>query len=469
MVSGGKYWTTGTILLLLYGLIKEFRPSVPYLNLYLINASNANLTDEIVSGQVYPYWTYSYLIMLVPVMLLTDWVAYKPIIVSEAAALSCVWALLLWGRTIFHMQLMQVLFGWSTAAEVAYFSYIYVAVPTAAYQRVTSWARMATLIGKCGGYFVGQICMSLHLPDALKLVNYISFGAVTLAAAVAILTPAMTPPKNSSRETSDDRTPSISSSHDRDRPKCNQYFGDIRNNLKEAYCNRQVLKWSMWWAMSTCLWVQVLNYTQVLWSEIDILAKTNNGDASGILLSQEYNGLTESINQLLGALAAYVVQYMKVDWAMYGEISLAILCSIQAVCLLVSSQSANLFTSYVLYVTYCILYQIGITMATFNVAKSIKSSSNGLIFGANMFLAMILQSVLTFIVTDANGLYLPVFTQFHTYAGLQGFLCFIFLLMGIYTLCSQARRSSVQISLDIGESSSSVGQRLKTGSNDSEN
>lgn len=77
----------GTCLLLAYGFMKEFRPVVPYLSLYLLNASHANLTDEQLNMNVYPISTYSYMFLLIPAMLVTDWSRYKPVIVTESLAL----------------------------------------------------------------------------------------------------------------------------------------------------------------------------------------------------------------------------------------------------------------------------------------------------------------------------------------------------------------------------------------------
>lgn len=47
----------------------------------------------------------------VPTFFLTDILRYKPIIVVEAFSLFATWALLVWGKTVWHMQIMQISFG----------------------------------------------------------------------------------------------------------------------------------------------------------------------------------------------------------------------------------------------------------------------------------------------------------------------------------------------------------------------
>ena len=61
-----------------------------------------------VNSEVYPYWTYSYLVSVFFVFLLTDLVRYKPVILLESVAYLTTRILLIWGTTIASMQWMQV-------------------------------------------------------------------------------------------------------------------------------------------------------------------------------------------------------------------------------------------------------------------------------------------------------------------------------------------------------------------------
>lgn len=69
--------------------------------------------------------TYSYLSVLVPVFLLTDWLRYKPVVVLQGVALFITTAMIRWLASVPSMQVMQFFYGVVTASEVAYFSYIY--------------------------------------------------------------------------------------------------------------------------------------------------------------------------------------------------------------------------------------------------------------------------------------------------------------------------------------------------------
>ena len=135
-----KEWLWTTLLLCLYGFLKELRPSEPFITEYLIEPKWVNITLEEVRCiltmncqsciytkiqlvntnfltffrlsnkylqayyDVYPVWTYSYLAVLVVVFLLTDFLRYKAVIVFEGFAYVATWCLLIFGEGVPLMQ-----------------------------------------------------------------------------------------------------------------------------------------------------------------------------------------------------------------------------------------------------------------------------------------------------------------------------------------------------------------------------
>uniref|UniRef100_A0A7E4VAF0 Protein ECM7 n=1 Tax=Panagrellus redivivus TaxID=6233 RepID=A0A7E4VAF0_PANRE len=86
------------------------------------------------------------------------------------------------------------------------------------------------------------------------------------------------------------------------------------------------------------------------------------------------------------------------------------------------------------YVGYRSFYQVMITIAQWNIAKKMVCDSYGLVFGVNSFIALILQSLLTRIVTDSRGLGLQVKEAFLVYACLHAIISIIFLSVVIYNI-----------------------------------
>ncbi|VDO52123.1 unnamed protein product [Brugia timori] len=58
------HWKLIIVLVSAFGIIKEFRPATPFLTPYLISAPK-NFTNVQLYSEIYPFWTYSYLVALV--------------------------------------------------------------------------------------------------------------------------------------------------------------------------------------------------------------------------------------------------------------------------------------------------------------------------------------------------------------------------------------------------------------------
>ena len=163
---------TITVIVCSIGFFNNLRPSEAYLTSYLTGHWK-NLTDDQVDNEIYPWWTYSTLIWIVPVFLLADFLRYKPILVLSAGAFISTWALLLWAQGVPAMKLMQVTFGFTTAGDVVYYSYLFSIVSEQNYGRVSSFTRASVLIGK----FVAYLWTNYGIDRETRLfsVEYIFF------------------------------------------------------------------------------------------------------------------------------------------------------------------------------------------------------------------------------------------------------------------------------------------------------
>lgn len=133
-------------------------------------------------------WTYSYLAVLVPVFLLTDWLRYKPVVVFQCTALLVTTAMLLWLKGVPEMQAVQFTYGVVTSCDVAYFTYIYSMVELKHYLKATSYCRTAQLLGYTVGSVLGQVLVSFEL---LSYKNILVFTLVitSIAWITSILLP----------------------------------------------------------------------------------------------------------------------------------------------------------------------------------------------------------------------------------------------------------------------------------------
>lgn len=446
------HWKATTVLICLYGIVKEFRPATPFLTPYLVSPFK-NFTEVQLYSQIYPFWTYSYLIALIPIFFLTDMLRYKPIVMLEATCLCGTWALLVWGTTVWQMQIMQIIFGISSAAEIAYYSYMYAVVDQKQYRRITSYIRSAALVGKFFAFGLAQVLVSTGKGSYL-LLNQISFGAVCLILFIAIILPPI-PSKIIANKVQTERSGTegrgyrdqkeyeeTESNASEERvaletrpPTIDQgivaYFRAIWHHFKIFKQNKIVLKWSIWWALTSCGIFQVYNYVQTLWSTmqtVDIDAK---------------NGITECANTLIGALLTFLVQYLKINWVKRGEAVLFVTSTAAAALIFLLSQTTSIILAYILYVAIASIYHMLITAASANIASQLDSASYGLVFGWNTFLALVMQTILTFAVADEHGLALDIRSQFVVYGCYFALVAIVFMGILIWKLVKYLQRRNV--------------------------
>ncbi|KAH0624031.1 hypothetical protein JD844_007322 [Phrynosoma platyrhinos] len=427
MQSSG--WIFPTSVLCIYGFFSMMKPSEPFLVPYL--AGPENLTIDEVTQHVLPVWTYSYLTLLFPVFLLTDYVRYKPVIILQGISFIVTWLLLLFAHGLSAMQLVEFFYGLVTATEVAYYAYIYSMVSAEHYQKVTGYCRSVTLVASTMGFLLGQLLVSL------AYVSYFYLNAITLASvSVAFLSSFFLPMPQKSMffhrksytadSTGSDKDPSnvssqpnyqqdkditVPSANSKNLPEHQLLTIQRHNNflavllqlcgdLKECYSTKKLLYWSVWWALATAGYNQILNYIQALW---DAKAPSRTSDI--------YNGGVEAIATFLSSVTSLTVGFVKMNWDLTGELALGIFSALDAGSLFLMHFTSNIWVCYAGYLVFKACYMLLITIATFQIAASLSMERYALMFGFNNFIALLIQTIVTVIVVDSKGLGLDIETQ----------------------------------------------------------
>ncbi|XP_052067232.1 thiamine transporter 1-like [Mytilus californianus] len=430
------HWKVLTFLVCLFGFLKEFRPSEAYMSAYLTGPWK-NLTVEEINNEIYPIWTYAYLLWLVPVFLLTDYVRYQPMLVLEGATYIATWSILLWAQGALAFKFMEVCYGLITATDIAYYSYLFAMVSNEQYKIITSFTRAALLIGRCSAYLTGQLLVSFNLMD-YKQLNIISMVSVSLAfiLAVTLRRPSHSDIFHSRKHdenkdvTNKELDNNIGFSAIQESPNVQKSTFKrgilfLWNELKTAYSDKSVIAWSVWWAFASCGHGQVRNYIQNLWEVI------TPEDQKGTI----YNGAVEAFGTLISFIGVLVFGFLPVNWSRPGlsETIMAIVCVLNTAGLIVMGQSTNIWVSYALYSGFRATYHAVITLATLQIAQSLTKQRYGFVFGVNTFMALVVETLLTVIVVDKVGLGVDVQTQFTVYGGYFGVIGCLFLAVAFYT------------------------------------
>lgn len=450
-------WIYPTALLSLYGFFANCRVAEPFLTPYLIGP-NKNISEEVLTNYLFPIWTYSYLAFLFPIFLLTDFLRHKPLIMLQGFFLVTNYILLCFAPGLPAMTFLQVNYAVVTSTEVAYLSYIYSVIPVENYQRATGYLRSAMLAGYTFGASLGQILISLAGVDYFYI-NAITLGIVSMAflisfwlpmpqrslffkggeaAAVGLQSQQEGPPGPTGSEEpvmykAEAGSEREKMEHDGSTGWCSGENVASAGHLlwqsfRESYSSRRLIYWSLWWALATAGYVQVFNYIQLMWDHVEPSAT-----------SSIYNGGVEAACSLVGAAAAFSVGHLKVTWTVWGELALGLFSAVATGAVFLMAFTSSIWVCYGGYVIFKSCYMFLITITTFQIAANLSMQCYALTFGINTFVALLLQTIITFIVVDEAVLGLDIVTQFIVYGSYYAVISVLFLIRGSYTACTLQR------------------------------
>uniref|UniRef100_A0A672YVS1 Solute carrier family 19 member 3a n=1 Tax=Sphaeramia orbicularis TaxID=375764 RepID=A0A672YVS1_9TELE len=399
-------WVGPTVLLCIYGFCSMMRPIEPFFTEFL--TTYKNLTTEQVNRQVYPVWTYSTLVLLIPVLLVTDLLRYKPVIVLQGLSYVTAFLLVTVGSGVRSAQLAFFIYSIAMAADVAYFSYIYGIVQPCRYQRVTSYVRGSILVGFAAGALLAQLLVSL------TDVSLYCLAVVTLiSVSVALMTSFILPMPEASlfiKETHSARQGTTG--EDTNNPenhnsfiwkKSASYIGRMFKRLlsdcKECFSSVALIFFCIWGATARCGYYQVASYVQVFWVNL----QPQNFTA--------YNGAVDSISTLTGAAATVAVGHVSLEWSVWGELVLGGFTLVIAGVLFLMDLTANIWASYLCVIIFKTVYMPLATICSFQIAKMLTRERYALVFGTNSFVGTVLQSVLTVVVINTKTLQLTITSQ----------------------------------------------------------
>ncbi|NWH48652.1 S19A1 protein, partial [Fregata magnificens] len=307
-----QHWKLQVFYLCFYGFMTQIRPGESFITPYLLGADK-NFTQAEVTNVIMPVLTYSYMAVLVPIFLLTDYLRYKPVLVLQSLSHVSIWLLLVLGTSVLAMQLMEFFYGVTMAARIAYSSYIFSLVAPSRYQRMASYSRSAVLLGVFTSSVLGQLCVTLGNISFLTL-NYVSLGFVSFG---LVLTFFLERPRRSLFFNRPEGAGDGAAPAELDKMAGGDGGGGTRGWQDAVLCRMlrevgalarqpQLRLWSLWWVFNSAGYYLMLYYVQILWNEI--YPATDNG--------RVYNGGVDAASTLLGASASFAAGYVKIRWTL---------------------------------------------------------------------------------------------------------------------------------------------------------
>lgn len=96
-------WFQVSMVLCVFGFLRTLLPTEPYVVDFLTGEWR-NVTASQVNREVFPLSTYSHMIQLLVVFLITDFLRYKPIIILSSIVGIVCFSILLWTTSLFALQ-----------------------------------------------------------------------------------------------------------------------------------------------------------------------------------------------------------------------------------------------------------------------------------------------------------------------------------------------------------------------------
>ncbi|XP_022452798.1 reduced folate transporter isoform X1 [Delphinapterus leucas] len=372
-----------------------------------------------VTNEITPVLSYSYLAVLVPIFLLTDYLRYKPVLLLQGLSYVSVWLLLLFGSSVLHMQFMEFFFSITMAARIAYSSYIFSLVPSACYQRMAGYSRASVLLGVFTSSVLGQLLVTMgRVP--FSTLNYISLAFLTFS---LVLTLFLKRPERSLFFNRGAPASAGASPSELDRMNLGQgqptggKLGRLPASWRDSvlvYMLRelgrtaqlpQLRLWSLWWVFNSAGYYLIVYYVHILWNVVNPTTDT----------TRVYNGGADAASTLLGAITSFAAGFVKIRWALWAELIIAVVTVLQAGLVFLMYRTSSIWLCYLAFVLFRGSYQFLVPIATFQIASSLSQELRALVFGVNTFLATVLKTIITLVVSDKRGLGLPVRSQFLIY------------------------------------------------------
>nr|XP_021525096.1 folate transporter 1 [Aotus nancymaae] len=451
-----RSWRCLVCYLCFYGFMAQIRPGESFITPYLLGPDK-NFTREQVTNEITPVLPYSYLAVLVPVFLLTDYLRYTPVLLLQGLSYVSVWLLLLLGRSVPHMQLMELFYSVTMAARIAYSSYIFSLVQPARYQRVAGYSRAAVLLGVFTSSVLGQLLVTAG-GVSFSTLNYISLAFLAFSVVLALF---LKRPKRSLffNRGAAGREPSASASElERMNPGAGGKLGRalraacrdwvlarMLRELGDSLRRPQLRLWSLWWVFNSAGYYLVVYYVHILWNEVNPTTDS----------ARVYNGAADAASTLLGAITSFAAGFVKIRWARWSKLLIAGVTATQAGLVFLLSRTrhaSHIWLCYAAFVLFRGSYQFLVTIATFQIAASLSKELCALVFGVNAFFATIVKTVITFIVSDIRGLGLPVHQQFQLYSVYFLLLSIIYFLGAVLDglrHCQRGRHQPLPLAQDL--------------------
>lgn len=129
------------------------------------------------------------MLFIIPTVLLTDMVRYKPTLITQGLGYLLGYAFLLGAASVGSLQFVEFLFGIGWALGVGHLSYGFACLQSGLYKKIAAYVRGYLLMGKALSAVIGQVIVSTSHKEDMEIMNALSLSFVIISVLFLIFLP----------------------------------------------------------------------------------------------------------------------------------------------------------------------------------------------------------------------------------------------------------------------------------------
>ncbi|XP_060877297.1 thiamine transporter 1-like [Metopolophium dirhodum] len=430
-------WKKITYVVAIFMFLIQIRPLEPYLTAYL-TGPNGNISLSEVANSLESIRSYSALIATLIMLIISDYLLYKPVVIILTFC-SCITYILMAGLpSLTQLKVSMFFYGTAYCTTIVASCYLFACIEDRKhFQKSASIVAVGLQLGKFFGDISGQIIVSSSGGSYTSL-PYCNAFAMFLATIWAFVFPPIKPKDLLTTNCPDEKTVLLRNSKtitsdtheikycinrvDKDY-KIVVVIKQIWLDFKTSLANKIILKKSVWYIFGMAAYVQVLNNMNVLYSYV----VNKHGDND--ILS---NGFAESMVTLCGALGAYLIGKLQLDWNYYGDIFTSFCSILMGVFMMSCYFYEHIQLIYLSYILYGLVSEAILVITLCEMANHLKSHCYSLVIGFNLLGSLVMSAIMTFFFVQFNFLEITVPGRFLFIGGLYSVLGTMFLIIHFF-------------------------------------
>ncbi|XP_022169843.1 thiamine transporter 1-like [Myzus persicae] len=430
-------WRKITYVVAIFMFLIQIRPLEPYLTAYL-TGPNGKISLSEVANSMESIRSYSALIATFIMLIISDYLLYKTVVIILTSC-SCITYILMAGfPSLVQLKVSMFFYGSAYCTTTVASCYLFARIKDKKhFQKSASFAAVGLELGKFFGDVSGQIIVSSS-GGSYSLLPYCNAFAMFLATIWAFLFPPIKPKDSLKTNCPDENTMLLGNSgnitsNTHEIKHCNSRVDNeykivlvlkqIWLDFKTSLSNKIILKKSLWYIFGMAAYVQVLNNMNVLYSYVA------NKHGHNDILS---NGFAESMVTLCGALGAYLIGKVQLDWNYYGDIFTSFCSILMGVFMMSCYFYEHIQLIYLSYILYGLISEAILVITLCELANHLKSQCYSLVIGFNLLGSLVMSAIMTFFFVQFNFLEITVPGRFLFIGGLYSVLGTMFLFIHFF-------------------------------------